>query len=137
MKGMVILIRGKPFTGKTEIAEELGKKLKERGFQLKKDSIASVVNSHEAAINLIQKFGPKVIMKMHFCQSYIYSNVFLQLHFFFDNTNLDVKCILVLFLSQNMISYLAALSYTKKILLNPLKCQRLNYKCIFDITSHD
>jgi len=41
--------------------------LKERGFQLKKGSIASVVNSQESAIDLIQKLGPKTSMKMHFC----------------------------------------------------------------------
>ncbi|MFX1417406.1 MAG: radical SAM protein [Promethearchaeota archaeon] len=43
------------------------KALKERGFKLKKDSIATVINSHETAINLIQKLGPKVSIKMHFC----------------------------------------------------------------------
>lgn len=41
--------------------------LKERGFQLKKGSIASVVNSQETAINLIRKLGPIISMKMHFC----------------------------------------------------------------------
>lgn len=41
--------------------------LKERGFQLKKGSIASVVNSQETAIDLIRKLGPKISMKMHFC----------------------------------------------------------------------
>lgn len=41
--------------------------LKERGFKLKKDSLAAVVNSKETAINLIQKLGPKVSLKMHFC----------------------------------------------------------------------
>ncbi|MFX1302781.1 MAG: radical SAM protein [Promethearchaeota archaeon] len=41
--------------------------LKERGFQLKKGSIASVVNSQESAIDLIQKLGPKTSIKMHFC----------------------------------------------------------------------
>ncbi|UCD00445.1 MAG: radical SAM protein [Promethearchaeota archaeon] len=41
--------------------------LKERDFQLKKGSIASVVNSHETAINLIRKLGTEVSIKMHFC----------------------------------------------------------------------
>jgi len=41
--------------------------LKERGFILKKDSIAAVVKSRETAINLIRKFGPEVSLKMHFC----------------------------------------------------------------------
>ena len=41
--------------------------LKERGFQLKEGSIASVLNSQETALNLIQKLGPKVSIKIHFC----------------------------------------------------------------------
>ncbi|MFX1550575.1 MAG: radical SAM protein [Promethearchaeota archaeon] len=41
--------------------------LKDRGFKLKKDSLASVVNSRETAINLIQKLGPNVDIKLHFC----------------------------------------------------------------------
>ncbi|MFX0029349.1 MAG: radical SAM protein [Candidatus Hermodarchaeota archaeon] len=41
--------------------------LKTRGFQLKKGSIASVVNSHEAAIETIKELGNKVSIKMHFC----------------------------------------------------------------------
>ncbi|MFX0106400.1 MAG: hypothetical protein ACFE75_13055, partial [Candidatus Hodarchaeota archaeon] len=41
--------------------------LKERGFQLKDGTIASVVNSQETALDLIQKFGPEVSLKMHFC----------------------------------------------------------------------
>ncbi len=43
--------------------------LKERGFKLKKDSIASVVNSRETALNLIRKLGPKISLKMHFCST--------------------------------------------------------------------
>ncbi|MFX1592265.1 MAG: radical SAM protein [Promethearchaeota archaeon] len=41
--------------------------LKDRGFILKKDSIAAVVNSQETAINLIRKLGPEISIKMHFC----------------------------------------------------------------------
>jgi pyruvate formate-lyase activating enzyme-like uncharacterized protein len=41
--------------------------LKEKGFILKKNSIAAVVNSQETAINLIRKLGPEVSLKMHFC----------------------------------------------------------------------
>ncbi|MFX1424936.1 MAG: radical SAM protein [Promethearchaeota archaeon] len=41
--------------------------LKTRGFQLKKGSIASVVNSHETAIETIKELGNKVSIKMHFC----------------------------------------------------------------------
>ncbi|MFW9874331.1 MAG: radical SAM protein, partial [Candidatus Thorarchaeota archaeon] len=41
--------------------------LKERGFNLKKDSLAAVINSHETAINLIRKIGSKVSIKIHFC----------------------------------------------------------------------
>ncbi|MFX1594577.1 MAG: radical SAM protein [Promethearchaeota archaeon] len=41
--------------------------LKDRGFRLKKNSIASVDNSYETALNTIQQLGPKVSMKMHFC----------------------------------------------------------------------
>ncbi len=41
--------------------------LKDRGFQLKKGSIASVVNSREFALALIRELGPKVSIKMHFC----------------------------------------------------------------------
>jgi pyruvate formate-lyase activating enzyme-like uncharacterized protein len=41
--------------------------LKERGFKLKKDSIAAVINSKESAINLIREIGTRVNLKMHFC----------------------------------------------------------------------
>ncbi len=41
--------------------------LKERGFELKKNSIAAVINSQESAFNLIRKIGMKVNIKMHFC----------------------------------------------------------------------
>jgi len=41
--------------------------LKDRGFKLKKDSIAAVVNSQETAFNLIRKLGTEVNIKMHFC----------------------------------------------------------------------
>jgi pyruvate formate-lyase activating enzyme-like uncharacterized protein len=41
--------------------------LKDRGFQLKKGSIASVVNSQAAALALIRKLSPQVSIKMHFC----------------------------------------------------------------------
>ncbi len=41
--------------------------LKERGFQLKEGSIASVVNSRESAFALIKELGPRVSIKMHFC----------------------------------------------------------------------
>ena len=41
--------------------------LKERGFQLKNGSIASVINSQEIGLNLIRKIGAKVSIKMHLC----------------------------------------------------------------------
>jgi len=41
--------------------------LKSRGYQLKKDSIASVVNSHEVAIDLMKELSTKVSIIMHFC----------------------------------------------------------------------
>ena len=41
--------------------------LKERGFQLKNGSIASVINSQETDLDLIRKMGAKVSIKMHFC----------------------------------------------------------------------
>ena len=41
--------------------------LKKRGFQLRKDSIASVLNSRETAFNLINKIASQVSIKMHFC----------------------------------------------------------------------
>lgn len=41
--------------------------LKSRGYQLKKGSIASVVNSHEVAIDLMKDLSNKVSIKMHFC----------------------------------------------------------------------
>jgi len=41
--------------------------LKDRGFKLKNDSIAAVLNSRETAINLIRKLGSEVNIKMHFC----------------------------------------------------------------------
>lgn len=41
--------------------------LKERGFKLKENSIASVENSRESALHLIQKIVPKTSIKIHFC----------------------------------------------------------------------
>ncbi|NVM35487.1 MAG: radical SAM protein [Candidatus Lokiarchaeota archaeon] len=41
--------------------------LKERGFKLKKGSIASVVDSQEAGLALIKNLGPLVSLKMHYC----------------------------------------------------------------------
>jgi len=41
--------------------------LKNRGYQLKQGSVASVVNSHEAAIDLMKDMSNKVSIKMHFC----------------------------------------------------------------------
>jgi pyruvate formate-lyase activating enzyme-like uncharacterized protein len=41
--------------------------LKDRGFQLKEDSIASVLNSQATALTLIRKLSPRVSIKMHFC----------------------------------------------------------------------
>ena len=41
--------------------------LKERGFYLKEGSIASVVNSREMALDLINRVAPNVSIKMHFC----------------------------------------------------------------------
>ncbi|MFX1311813.1 MAG: radical SAM protein [Promethearchaeota archaeon] len=41
--------------------------LKNRGFSLKEGSVASVLNSHEAALKLMNKLGPKITLKVHFC----------------------------------------------------------------------
>lgn len=41
--------------------------LKERGFHLKRGTIASVINSKEMALNLLTKIAPKVSLKLHFC----------------------------------------------------------------------
>ncbi|MFX1280176.1 MAG: radical SAM protein [Promethearchaeota archaeon] len=41
--------------------------LKNRGFQLKEGTIASVVNSYEAAIEIMKDLGNKVSLKIHFC----------------------------------------------------------------------
>ncbi len=41
--------------------------LKSRGFNLKEGSIASVVNSHETALNLLNKLISKVTLKIHYC----------------------------------------------------------------------
>ena len=41
--------------------------LKQRGFQLKKGSIAAVNNSYESALNLIKNMSLKVSLKIHFC----------------------------------------------------------------------
>ena len=41
--------------------------LKNRGYQLKRGSIASVVNSYEVAIDLMKNLSNKVSIKMHFC----------------------------------------------------------------------
>ncbi|MHA2282914.1 MAG: radical SAM protein [Promethearchaeota archaeon] len=43
--------------------------LKERGFYLKKGSIASVVNSQEAAFDLIKDLSKTTSLKMHFCST--------------------------------------------------------------------
>ncbi|TFG29815.1 MAG: 4Fe-4S cluster-binding domain-containing protein [Promethearchaeota archaeon] len=41
--------------------------LKEKGFRLKKGTIASVENSKEMALFLINKLAPKTSLKIHFC----------------------------------------------------------------------
>ncbi|MFW9772133.1 MAG: 4Fe-4S cluster-binding domain-containing protein [Candidatus Thorarchaeota archaeon] len=41
--------------------------LKERGYQLKKGTIASVVNSQEVALDLITELSNDVSLKIHFC----------------------------------------------------------------------
>ncbi|MHA1192534.1 MAG: radical SAM protein [Promethearchaeota archaeon] len=41
--------------------------LKDRGFELKKGTIASVKNSKEMAFELIERMAPKVSIKIHFC----------------------------------------------------------------------
>jgi len=41
--------------------------LNERGFKLKKGSIASVVDSQEMGLALIKNLGPQVSLKMHYC----------------------------------------------------------------------
>jgi hypothetical protein len=41
--------------------------LKERGFKLKKGTIASVENSEEMGIDLIKRISNKVSLKIHFC----------------------------------------------------------------------
>ncbi|MFX1586786.1 MAG: radical SAM protein [Promethearchaeota archaeon] len=41
--------------------------LKERGFKLKKGSIASVENSYEMALELLRKIHNKVSLQIHFC----------------------------------------------------------------------
>jgi pyruvate formate-lyase activating enzyme-like uncharacterized protein len=43
------------------------KALKNKGFQLKEGSIASVVNSYEDGIDLLKKLSKRVSIKMHFC----------------------------------------------------------------------
>jgi pyruvate formate-lyase activating enzyme-like uncharacterized protein len=43
--------------------------LKERGFYLKKGSIASVVNSQQAGLDLIKDLSETVSLKMHFCST--------------------------------------------------------------------
>ena len=41
--------------------------LKEKGFRLKKGTIASVENSRESALAIIKKLAPKISIKIHFC----------------------------------------------------------------------
>ncbi|MHA2390931.1 MAG: 4Fe-4S cluster-binding domain-containing protein [Promethearchaeota archaeon] len=53
--------------------------LKNRGYHLKEGSIASVVNSREVAIDLMEKFSFEVSMKMHYCP--IYSKDYYQLKY--------------------------------------------------------
>ncbi|MCK4285733.1 MAG: hypothetical protein KAX18_06005, partial [Candidatus Lokiarchaeota archaeon] len=43
--------------------------LKERGFYLKNGSLASVVNSQHAALDLIKDLNKKIGIKMHFCST--------------------------------------------------------------------
>jgi adenylylsulfate kinase len=80
MKGMVTLIRGKPFTGKTEIAESLAEQLKERGLKTvivdqenvrnslfpeigySKESWIKIVERLVTFITLLTKAGMNVIL---------------------------------------------------------------------------
>lgn len=41
--------------------------LKAKGFKLKKNTIASVENSKETAMNLVEKLAPHTSLKIHFC----------------------------------------------------------------------
>ena len=41
--------------------------LKNRGYRLKRDSIASVVGSYQIAIDIMKRLGSKVSLKLHFC----------------------------------------------------------------------
>ena len=41
--------------------------LKEKGFKLKKGTVATVENSKETAMKLIKKLAPKTSLKIHFC----------------------------------------------------------------------
>ncbi len=51
--------------------------LKNRGYQLKKGSIASVIGSYEAGVNILKKYRNKVSLKLHFCP--IHSKDYYQL----------------------------------------------------------
>ena len=53
--------------------------LKSRGFRLKEGSIASVVNSHKVAIDLMKDLSNQVSMKIHFCP--IHSKDYYQLKY--------------------------------------------------------
>ncbi|MHA1915771.1 MAG: radical SAM protein [Promethearchaeota archaeon] len=51
--------------------------LKNRGYQLKRGSIASVIGSYEIAFNIVKKLSSKVSLKLHFCP--IHSKDYYQL----------------------------------------------------------
>lgn len=50
-----------------EYSETNSAQLKDRGFKLKNGTIASVENSNEMALELIERMAPKVSIKIHFC----------------------------------------------------------------------
>ena len=50
-----------------EICEPNNMALKQRGFHLKKGTVASVEDSQESALELLKKLAPQVSLKLHFC----------------------------------------------------------------------
>ncbi|MFX1364658.1 MAG: radical SAM protein [Promethearchaeota archaeon] len=122
--------------------------LKERGFQLKKGSIASVVNSHETGLNLIRTIGPKVSFMMHFCT--IKAKDYFQLKNRYIRRAKNIRLPYEVINEEGLIIYgqiegsKKELDEFYKILLNKLKIQdelisynRVNIKLPFYISIRD
>ncbi len=119
--------------------------LKERGFQLKKGTIATVVDSKETGLNLIRSIGSKVSLKMHFCT--IRAKDYFQLKNRYIRRAKNIRLAYEVINEEGLIIYgqiegnQKELDELYKILLNKLKIQdklisynRINIKLPFYIS---